>query len=143
MAFLDESIFNEMTGWRLTAWAPIGQPARYTGDRTRGHTWSLLAAYTPEGYLPGWVIREGYQNGESFLEWLVNGLLPRCQPYPGPNSVIIMDNASAHCDQEIADAIRARGCLVRYLPPYSPDYNPIELTFSVLKSWIRRRFHEI
>ena len=40
-------------------------------------------------------------------------------------------------------AIRQRGCIIKYLPPYSPDYSPIELTFSVLKSWIRRHFHEI
>jgi transposase len=41
MVFLDETIFNEATGWRLMAWAPIGQNGRYTSDRKRGHTWSV------------------------------------------------------------------------------------------------------
>ena len=142
MVFLDESLFNETTGWRLTAWAPIGQAARYTGNRTRGHSWSLLAAYTTGGYLPCWTVKEGYFNAESFYRWLVDELLPHCQPYPGPNSVIIMDNASSHCNQSIADAITQRGCLSRYLPPYSPDFSPIELSFSVLKAWVRRHFDE-
>lgn len=142
MVFLDESMFNETTGWRLTAWAPLGEAARYLGDLNRGHAWSFLAAYSSQGYLPGWVIKEGYFNTLSFHQWLVDELLPRCNAFPGLNSVIIMDNASSHCDPMIADCIRERGCLVRYLPPYSPDFNPIELTFSVLKAWVRRRFHE-
>jgi hypothetical protein len=66
MVFLDESLFNETTGWRLTAWAPIGEPVRYTGDRNRGHSWSLLAAYTTRGYLPCWIVKGGYFNLETF-----------------------------------------------------------------------------
>jgi transposase len=143
MVFLDETIFNEVTGWRLMAWAPIGQDGRYSGDRTRGHTWSILAAYATTGYFPCYAVREGYYNVEAFHTWLVEELLPLCNPFPGPNSVIILDNASSHCNPIIAEAIHARGCLVRYLPPYSPDYSPIELSFSVLKAWVRRRFQEL
>jgi transposase len=73
----------------------------------------------------------------------VDRLLPQCNPYPLPNSVIIMDNASSHCDPIIAEAVHAKGCLIRYLPPYSPDFSPIELSFSVLKAWVRRRFQEL
>ena len=43
-----------------------------------------------------------------------------------------MDNAAIHCNPRIEEAIRGYGCEVRYLPPYSPDFNPIELSFSVL-----------
>ena len=106
MVFIDESLFNETTGWRLTAWAPIGQEGRYYADRTCGRSWSLLAAYTTEGYLK-WRVKEGYHNTASFYQWLIEELLPQCQPFPGPNSVIIMDNASIHCHPMIADAIRA------------------------------------
>jgi transposase len=143
MVFLDESLFNETTGWRLTAWAPIGNAARYTADMSRRHSWSLLAAYSINGYLPGWLVKQGYHDTESFLEWINISLLPNCQPFPGPNSVIIMDNVSIHCDLRVSEAILAHGCLIRYLPPYSPDFNPIEMSFSVLKSWIRRRFDQI
>lgn len=54
-----------------------------------------------------------------------------------------MDNASIHCPQRITDAIEAHDCLIKYLPPYSPDYDPIELSFSVLKAWMRRHFLEL
>jgi hypothetical protein len=134
MVFLDESMFNEITGWRLTIWALIGQPARYSRNINRGHAWSLLAAYTTEGYLPCYSIKEDYFNTESFYRWLVDKLLPFYRPYPGPNSVIILNNASSYCDLKIADVIRARGYLVRYLLLYSPQFNSIELSFSILKA---------
>jgi hypothetical protein len=102
MVFLDETLFNEVTGWRLMAWAPIGRDGRYTGDRKRGHIWSILAAYATTGYLPYYVAKEGYFNTESFHKWIVEDLLPYCNLFPGPRSVIILDNASSHCDPSIA-----------------------------------------
>jgi transposase len=143
LVFLDESLFNESTGWRLTAWAPIGEVGRYFNSRQRGHSWSFLAAYSVLGYLPCYEVREGYHNIDSFREWIIDSLLPHCNAYPGPNSVIVMDNASAHCHPSIADTIKAHGCLIRYLPPYSPDFSPIELSFGVLKAFVRRRYREL
>jgi transposase len=49
--------------------------------------------------------------------------------------VIVIDNNSTHIDEVIANAIEAEGHIVRFLPPYSLDFNPIELIFSVLKAW--------
>ena len=109
----------------------------------RGYTWNLLAAYATTGYLPCYVTKEGYFNTETFLQWLEKELLPHCNAYPGINSVIVPDNASAHCDQRIANAIRAKDYLVRFLPLYSPEYSPIELTFNILKAWVRRRFQDL
>ena len=57
--------------------------------------------------------------------------------------VIVLDNVSIHIDESITQAIEAEGHYIRYLPPYSPDYNLIKLTFSVLKAWIRRHFYFI
>lgn len=54
-----------------------------------------------------------------------------------------MDNASIYCNERIEELINSRGVEVRYLPPYSPDLNLIELTFSVLKAWIRRNFESL
>ena len=51
-----------------------------------------------------------------------------------------MDNLNIHISDHIMEAIEAKSCIIKYLPPYSPDYNPIELTFSVLKAWMRRHF---
>lgn len=139
MIFLDKSLFNKTTGWRLTVWVPIKDPARYTGDRHKGHSWSLLAGYTTQGYLSCWTVKEGYFNLETFYQWLVEQFLPFCKP----GTVIIMDNVNVHCNPIIKEAIIKQGCLVRYLSPYSPEFNPIELSFSVFKAWVRRCFHEL
>ena len=93
----------------------------------------MLPAYTIEGYLPCTAIKEGWFNGDELYDWIITQLLPHCNAFPAPRSVIIMDNASIHVNPRIKEAIEAHGCQIRYLPPYSPDFNPIELTFSVLK----------
>jgi transposase len=59
-------------------------------------------------------------------------------PYPGKNSVLVMDNAKIHHDEHMINIIESVGCKVLFLPPYSPDFNLIELAFSVIKSWIKR-----
>ena len=59
-------------------------------------------------------------------------------PYPGDNSVIIMDNARIHHDNELVELLEGLGCRVVFLPPYSPDFNPIETAFSNIKLWIKR-----
>jgi transposase len=51
--------------------------------------------------------------------------------------VIVMDNLSAHKGERVRELIEAKGCELIYLPPYSPDYNPIEQAFSKLKSYLR------
>ena len=106
-------------------------------------TWSILPAYTVDGYLPCTGIKEGYYNRDAFYEWLTTKFLPHCNPFPGPRSVICLDNLSVYVAPRIKEAIEAKGCLVRFLPPYSPDYSPIELTFGLLKAWMRRHLREI
>ena len=60
------------------------------------------------------------------------------QPYPENNSVIVMDNAQIHYDNELVELLEGLGCYVVFLSPYFSDYNPIETAFSTIKSWIRR-----
>jgi transposase len=143
MVFLDESIFKQQTGWRLMAYGPIGQPARYSDDMRRGDTWSILPAYTTEGYLPCTGIRQGFFNGDAFFSWVVNELLPYLNPFPQPRSVICLDNLNVHLDRRVRQALEDKGCLIKFLPPYSPDCSPIELTFSILKAWMRRHFRQL
>lgn len=141
LVFLDESIFSEKTGWRHHAYAPIGHPARYTQDIRRGKTWAILPAYTIHGYLPCTGIKEGYYSHEDFKDWIEHALLPTLnRMYGSKPMVVVLDNVSIHTNPEIVALIEAAGHLVRFLPPYSPDFNPIELTFGVLKAWIRRNY---
>jgi len=65
-------------------------------------------------------------------------VLPFCTPYPGPRSVLILDNASIYKNARLQQLCSDAGVLLKFLPPYSPDYNPIEATFKDLKAWIKR-----
>jgi transposase len=59
-------------------------------------------------------------------------------PYPAKHSVLVMDNARIHHNDDLVAAVEDIGGRVLYLPPYSPDLNPIETAFSAMKSWLRR-----
>ena len=59
-------------------------------------------------------------------------------PFPAPCSVLVMDNAQIHHNGRVAEIVESAGCLLLYLPAYSPDLNPIEKAFSVFKSALRR-----
>jgi len=59
-------------------------------------------------------------------------------PYPGPRSVLVMDNAPIHKSEQLAQMCRERGVILEFLPPYSPDLNPIEEAFSAIKQYLRR-----
>jgi transposase len=73
---------------------------------------------------------DGAINGERFRAWVEQALAPTL----GPGDLVIMDNLGAHKVQGVRDAIEARGARLRYLPPYSPDLNPIEQVFAKLKT---------
>ncbi|KAF7564288.1 uncharacterized protein PtrM4_153110 [Pyrenophora tritici-repentis] len=65
-------------------------------------------------------------------------VLPFCNPHPGPASVIVLDNASIHRSERVRVLCQSAGVLLEYLPPYSPDFNPIEKSFKQLKGWMKR-----
>ena len=73
-------------------------------------------------------------NATAFLYWVREMLAPTLSP----GDIVVMDNLPAHKGRAIRDAIEARGATLLYLPPYSPDLNPIELLFSKLKTLLRK-----
>ena len=81
---------------------------------------------------------EGSVDGDMFLRFVERSLLDIIQPFDGTNSisVVILDNASIHHVDEVCSLISATGALIRFLPPYSPDLNPIEEVFSKVKSYL-------
>jgi transposase len=79
------------------------------------------------------MIVDGPMNGEVFLDWVEKYLCSELQP----NDVVILDNLAAHKVDGVIDAIRGANSKVRYLPPYSPDLNPIEQLFSKVKAMLR------
>lgn len=72
-------------------------------------------------------------DGELFLAYVKQQLAPTLKP----NDIVIADNLRAHKVAGVAEAIAARGASILYLPPYSPDLNPIELAFAKLKQGLR------
>jgi transposase len=138
---LDESACNERTGDRKYGWSPVGVPVELSYSFRRSERWSLLPALTVDGYL-SYTIFQGSITSEileSFLEFQV---LPYCNPHPAPNSVIVLDNASIHRSERVRQLCERAGVILEYLPPYSPDYNPIEKSFKQLKSWIKKNYRQ-
>ena len=74
-------------------------------------------------------------NGELFLAWVQQGLVPGLQP----DDVVIMDNLSTHKVAGVREAIASAGARLEYLPPYSPDLNPIENLWSKVKAGLKSR----
>jgi transposase len=64
--------------------------------------------------------------------------VPAMNPYPGKNSVLVLDNARIHRNDKWISIVEELGGHVVFLPPYSPDFNPIETAFSLLKNWLRK-----
>lgn len=93
---------------------------------------SALASLSSTGLL-GWSITEGTFNASRFYEGMRNIVLPYLQPYPYPRSVVVMDGAAIHKSSEVHDMIASVGAVSVILPPYSPEFNPIEKVFSYVK----------
>ena len=117
LVFLDESGANtQMTRWRGRS--PVGQ--RLVAHAPHGHykTSTLIAAIRLAGPCAPWIF-DGPMNGEMFLAWVRQGLVPVLKK----GDVVIMDNLATHKVQGVSEAIEAVGARLMYLPPYSPDYN--------------------
>lgn len=118
---------------REHAWAPIGE--RVTGHvpRNRGKVLTMLGALTLEG-LEAMMTIEGGTSGAVFLRFVREHLVPILRP----GDLVVMDNLGAHHATGVRTAIQAAGADVLYMPPYSPDLNPIELCWSKVKAALRK-----
>ena len=125
---------------RKSAWAPVGTtPILHTPYNPSEQRLNILPAYTVDGVLVS-SIYSGSTNAEGYDYWIEHYLLPCCNPYPAPRSVVVMDNASFHHSGRIKSLFAERGVVLVYLPAYSPHLNPIEEFFGELKEYIRRHF---
>jgi transposase len=117
---------------RLYGWAPHDRRATGSAPRNHGKNLTLVAALTPDGLQTPWLI-EGAMDTETFAWYITEQLAPTRRP----GHVVVLDNLSAHKAERIREAIEARGCELLFLPPYSPDFTPIEQAFSKLKAILR------
>ena len=128
--FVNETSTNFPYGHRY-ARAEGGQRAHQATPRHGGPNVTLVAL-TPNG-LQAAMIVSGAVNGDVFAAYLQQVLGPTLVP----GDVVVLDNLPAHKVAGLDELVEARGARLLYLPPCSPDFNPIELAFSKLKTWLR------
>ena len=109
------------------------------GVRLRDHTpcghWethTIVAALRPDG-LTAPAVFDGPIDTASFRAYVEQVLVPTLRP----GDVVVLDNLAVHKQPEVGAAIAAAGAQIRFLPPYSPDFNPIEMAFAKLKGFMR------
>jgi transposase len=132
LVFIDETwATTSMT--RLRGRSRIGQ--RLIGKTPHGHwkTTTFVAALRCDGVTAPFVIDKA-MNGDIFLAYVRTFLLPTLRK----GDTVIMDNLSAHKVDGVTEAIESVDARVLYLPPYSPDLNPIEMLFAKLKAMLRK-----
>lgn len=129
--FIDETGSNRALTRRY-ARAPKGKRARGSIPRNRGKNLTLISDLSLAG-LGELFLLDGAANGDLFEAYVEYILVPTLHP----GETVIMDNLSIHKRKKVRQLIEAQGCQVLFLPPYSPDFSPIEEAFSKIKSVLR------
>lgn len=132
LVFMDETGANtKMT--RAYGRCPIGQ--RLVCKTPWGHwkTTTFICGLRCDGLVAPWVL-DGPMNGDAFRVYIQQVLAPTLSA----GDIVVMDNLPSHKVSGVLEAIEAKGAGLSYLPPYSPDLNPIELVFSKLKGSLRK-----
>jgi len=117
----------------LYAYAPVGERAFFEIPRNRGTNTTLLSSLRLEGMGPSMAV-EGATTREVFETYVEHLLVPALRA----GQLVVMDNLGAHRPKRVRELIEGKGCEVAYLPPYSPDLNPIEEAFSKVKHILRK-----
>ena len=132
LVFVDEMGTNTSLH-PLYAWSPRGERAHCSVPRNRGPNTTLLASMTAEGMGPCLAV-EGTTTRIVFEAYIEKVLIPTLRH----GQVVVMDNLSAHKGERVRELLESAGCKLLYLPPYSPDFSPIEEAFSKVKCLIRK-----
>ncbi len=132
MVFIDET-WTKTNMAPLRGWGTKGK--RHVARVPHGHwkTLTFLAALRCDS-ITAPCLFDGPINGESFLTYVRQFLVPTLRP----GDIVVMDNLSSHKAEAVRQAIKHVGARLVFLPPYSPDLNPIEQYFSTLKHWLRK-----
>lgn len=119
---------------RLRSRAPRGERAYAKVPRNRGKNQTLIAAITLEGGMGEALAIEGSTDAELFEAYVEEFLAPTLET----GQVVVLDGLGAHRTQKVRSLIEARGADLVFLPPYSPDLNPIEEALSKVKALLRK-----
>ena len=131
VVFIDET-WAKTNMTRRYGRSPLGTRLVEKAPCSRWQTTTFLGALRATGFVAPLTV-DGSINGPLFRAWVEQHLVPTLRP----GDIVVMDNLSSHKVVGVREAIEAAGAELRYLPPYSPDLNPIELAFSKLKKLLR------
>ncbi len=132
LVFIDETWASTKMA-RSHGRAPRGQRLRMSVPHGHWKTTTFVAGLRLSGMVAPMVL-DGPINGEAFEAYVSQFLVPELRP----GDIVIMDNLGSHKGRAVRDAIQAAGARLLFLPPYSPDFNPIEKAFSKLKALLRK-----
>jgi len=132
LIFIDETWASTNMA-RLKGRAPKGKRLRVAVPHGHWKTTTFVAGLKLTGMVAPMVL-DGPINGASFLAYVEQILLPELSP----GDIVVMDNLGSHKGKAVGEAIEAAGAKLLYLPPYSPDLNPIESAFAKLKALLRK-----
>lgn len=133
LIYLDEAGIDDVEDYGY-GWCERGERFEAVRQGSRKQRVSFMAALHQQALMAP-MTYEGYCNRVVFEAWLEQMLLPSLQP----GQVLICDNATFHKGGRIAELVEQAGCQLLYLPPYSPDLNPIEHKWFVLKNRMRKQ----
>lgn len=131
LVFLDESGANLAMG-RSHAWVPRGSVLVEPRPRNWGDNLTLVGAMRVDRWLTlstAW----GAMTTARFIEWVQRRLVPRLRR----GDIVVLDNLAAHKAQRVRTLVEQAGATIRFLPPYSHDFNPIEPAWALIKKRIR------
>ena len=132
LVFIDETaVKTNLT--RLYGRAPSGERLSGAAPFGKWHTQTFIAGLTRSALIAPWVV-SGAMNRPAFDTYVGTQLAPALEP----GSVVILDNLAVHKSPKAAEILKAQRCWFLFLPPYSPDLNPIEMAFAKLKAYLRR-----
>jgi transposase len=118
---------------RLYGWAPVGERCLDSAPFGHWKTMTFIAGLRLTGMTAPWVL-DGAMDGDAFRTYVQHVLAPTLRH----GDVVVLDNLPAHKVAGVQEAIAERRAQLFYLPPYSPDMNPIEMAFSKLKALLRQ-----
>lgn len=133
LVFIDETGLNTKMA-RLRGRSLKGERCRAGVPHGHWKTTTFTGALRLTGMTAPMVL-DGAMNGAAFLAYVEQALVPTLSP----GDIVVMDNLPAHKAAGVREAIECADAELRYLPPYSPDFNPIEMAFSKLKALLRAK----
>jgi transposase len=118
---------------RMYGRAPRGERCRAPIPHGHWKTTTFVGGLTTDGIVAPMTI-DGAMTGQAFLAYVEQVLVPILKP----GDIVVLDNLPAHKPIAIREAIEAAGAVMLFLPPYSPDFNPIEMAFSKIKALLKK-----